>query len=84
MFARKELKVAQIPTEVNPADVGTKVLAARRLAMLLFILGMVTESGERVGRTEHEERLVRREAKGQRSHEIGSDAGGDAASRLQP
>ncbi|CAE7202129.1 unnamed protein product, partial [Symbiodinium necroappetens] len=57
--ARKELRVAAIPTEVNPADVGTKVLAARRLAMLLFILGMVGESGERIGRCEFEERAAR-------------------------
>ena len=57
--ARKELRVAAIPTEVNPADVGTKVLAARRLAMLLFILGMVGENGERVGRREFEERATR-------------------------
>ncbi|CAE7264821.1 unnamed protein product, partial [Symbiodinium sp. CCMP2456] len=57
--ARKELRVAAIPTEINPADVGTKVLSAKRLLLLLFILGMVTDNGEQVGQQEYSERRER-------------------------
>ena len=57
--ARKELRIAAVPTEVNPADLGTKVLAAKRLMMLLFILGMVADNGERVGEGEYLERRGR-------------------------
>ncbi|CAE7908149.1 unnamed protein product, partial [Symbiodinium necroappetens] len=62
--ARKELRIAAVPTEVNPADLGTKVLAARRLMMLLFILGMVTDNGERVGEGEYIERRGRNGSQG--------------------
>ena len=64
--ARKELRIAAVPTEVNPADLGTKVLAAKRLLMLLFILGMVTDNGERVGEGEYIERRGRNGSQGSR------------------
>ena len=47
--ARRELKVLAIPTEKNPADVGTKVLTANRLRTLCGIMGMVNGGGSLIG-----------------------------------
>ena len=47
--AKRELKVLAIPTEKNPADVGTKVLTANRLRMLCGITGMVNGGGSLIG-----------------------------------
>ena len=47
--ARRELKVLAIPTEKNPADVGTKVLTASRLRMLCGTMGMVNGGGSLIG-----------------------------------
>ena len=58
--ARKELKISAIPTEINPADLGTKVLTARRMALLMFIMGMVVDNGNRIGEEEHRQRRDRR------------------------
>ena len=43
--ANKELKLLAIPTDINPADAGTKVLTGARLKKLCGIMGMVNGSG---------------------------------------
>ena len=47
--ALRRLRVAAIPTEMNPADAGTKILTAKRLEMLCGVMGVVNEHGARVG-----------------------------------
>ncbi|CAE7822688.1 GIP [Symbiodinium sp. CCMP2592] len=44
--ANKELKVLAIPTDINPADAGTKVLTGARLKKLCGIMGMVSGNGD--------------------------------------
>ena len=39
------LKLKQIPTLWNPADLGTKGLSRRRHNMLLYLFGFVDEKG---------------------------------------
>ena len=49
------LKLKQIPTMWNPADLGTKGLTKRRHNMLLYLFGFVDERGEHVGDVEFHE-----------------------------
>ena len=53
----RRLRVAAIPTEMNPADAGTKILTAKRLQMLCGVMGIVNEDGTRVGTTNAREDL---------------------------
>lgn len=57
------IKVVQIPTDLNLADVGTKPLAVARTKALLYCIGMVHgDDGSAVGEAEFEET--------QRKHEV--------------
>ena len=57
--AAKTLRVAAVPTQFNPSDMGTKSLQQRRLRMLCFLAGMVDDHGDHIGREEHAEALGR-------------------------
>ena len=52
---KKELSVSPIPSEVNPSDVGTKVLSRQRLVGLLYLLKMVDFADRRIGQEEFED-----------------------------
>ena len=43
------LSVTSIPSEINPSDIGTKILSKARLLALLFLVKMVDGSGFRLG-----------------------------------
>ena len=45
----KTLRVAPVPTQFNPSDMGTKSLPQRRLRMLCFLAGVVDDRGNPVG-----------------------------------
>ena len=49
------VSLCQISTVWNVSDVGTKVLSARRLKLLLHQLGMFTQDSQRVGEEEFNE-----------------------------
>ena len=49
----------QVSTVWNVADVGTKVLSAKRLKLLLHHLGMFTQDAQRVGEEEVHETIQR-------------------------
>ena len=51
----KMVSLCQISTVWNVSDVGTKVLSARRLKLLLHQLGMFTQDSQRVGEEEFNE-----------------------------
>jgi len=51
----KMVSLCQISTIWNVSDVGTKVLSARRLRLLLHQLGMFTQDSQRVGEKEFHE-----------------------------
>eukprot|EP00439_Symbiodinium_sp_Y106_P033662 s4190_g4.t1 len=55
----KTLRVAPVPTQFNPSDMGTKSLPQRRLRMLCFLAGVVDDRGNPVGQEEHAEALGR-------------------------
>ncbi|OLP74235.1 Retrovirus-related Pol polyprotein from transposon TNT 1-94 [Symbiodinium microadriaticum] len=57
--AAKTLRVAAVPTQFNPSDMGTKSLQQRRLRMLCFLAGMVDDHGNHIGQEEHAEVLGR-------------------------
>ena len=57
--AAKTLRVAAVPTQFNPSDMGTKSLQQRRLKMLCFLAGMVDDYGNHIGQEEHAEALGR-------------------------
>ena len=62
--ASGRIKVIQIPTDLNLADVGTKPLSVARTKALLYCIGMVRgDDGSAVGEAEFEET--------QRKHEVG-------------
>ena len=71
--AAKTLRVAAVPTQFNPSDMGTKSLQQRRLRMLCFLAGMVDDHGEHIGREEHAEALGR---------DVLGRAGGDLMVRM--
>ena len=52
---QKELQVSAVPSEINPADLGTKILTKARLYGLVFLLKMVDGCFKRIGREEFEE-----------------------------
>ena len=58
--AQHLLKVLPVPTEFNPADLGTKCFTARRLRLLCYLVGMVEDNGDHVGHNEFREALARR------------------------
>ena len=51
----KILAVSPIPTELNPADIGTKGLTRNRLFGLLYMIKMIDGAGDRVGQEEYKE-----------------------------
>ena len=53
--AEKALMITPIPTELNPADIGTKSLSKARLLGLKYVIIMVDYDGIRVGRHEYED-----------------------------
>ena len=53
--AAKQIAVTAVPTEINPADVGTKSLSKARLAALKYIMKMIDHIDERIGKSEFEE-----------------------------
>ncbi|CAE7315730.1 unnamed protein product [Symbiodinium natans] len=52
-IARKELRMAAIPTSKNPTDCGTKILPGSRLKYLSFIMNLVDGKSNRIGTEEH-------------------------------
>ena len=55
--ARRQLRIASIPTALNPADAGTKVLTGGRLRMLSYIVHLVNEKGNYIGETEYSQQM---------------------------
>ena len=55
----KMVAQTQVSTVWNVADVGTKVLSAKRLKLLLHHLGMFTQDAQRVGEEEVHETIQR-------------------------
>ena len=49
------IKLKQIPTLWNPADLGTKGLSRKRHNLLLYLFGFVDEKGEKIGEVEYHE-----------------------------
>ncbi|CAE7303029.1 unnamed protein product [Symbiodinium sp. CCMP2456] len=60
---KQEFKVSAIAGLANPADIGTKAVPTARLRELLYKLGAVDESFERVGQSEHEKAEFKNKAK---------------------
>ena len=52
---QKELQVSAVPSEINPADLGTKILTKARLMGLLVLVKMVDGLFKRIGQEEFEE-----------------------------
>ncbi|CAE7261574.1 unnamed protein product [Symbiodinium sp. CCMP2592] len=50
--AQHLLKVLAVPTEFNPADLGTKCFTAKRLRLLCYLVGLVHDNGEHVCQNE--------------------------------
>ena len=73
----KKLSITAIPTELNPADVGTKSLSKARLTGLKYVMKMVDHVDERIGENEFEEseanRRLKKEVRRQVTH-AGSNA----------
>ena len=68
--AQHLLKVLPVPTEFNPADIGTKCFTARRLRLLCYLVGMVEDNGDHVGHNEFREALARRAGTQDRNREL--------------
>ncbi|CAE7840199.1 unnamed protein product [Symbiodinium sp. CCMP2592] len=66
------LKVLAVPTEFNPADLGTKCFTARRLRLLCYLVGLVHDNGEHVGQSEFREATARRAGQGDRNNDLAS------------
>ena len=73
----KKVSITAIPTELNPADVGTKNLSKTRLIGLKYVMKMVDYVDERICENEFEEseanRRLKKEVRRQVTH-AGSDA----------
>ncbi|CAE7436535.1 unnamed protein product [Symbiodinium sp. CCMP2592] len=68
--AQHLLKVLAVPTEFNPADLGTKCFTARRLRLLCYLVGLVHDNGEHVGQNEFREATARRAGQGDRNNDV--------------
>ena len=51
----RQMEVGPISTMINPADIGTKALVVARMLALMFLIEMVDESDQEVGREQYEE-----------------------------
>ena len=68
--AQHLLKVLPVPTEFNPADLGTKCFAAKRLRLLCYLVGLVRDNGDHVGHHEFREAVARRAGNVDRNKDV--------------
>ena len=66
----KTVQSTAIPTELNPADVGTKSLSKARLTGLKYVMKMVNHVDERIGEKEFEEIEANRKLKKEVRHQV--------------
>eukprot|EP00439_Symbiodinium_sp_Y106_P073306 s1232_g13.t2 len=68
--AQHLLKVLPVPTEFNPADLGTKCFAGKRLRLLCYLVGLVRDNGDHVGHHEFREAVARRAGNVDRNKDV--------------